>query len=83
MEKEGLLLSAISETTESLYCAKFYHSGEWCYNFLTLNHFIRQHLYGERKLNNMLSLISIKGVHLSFILTNFIFIKASTIGQYY
>lgn len=82
MEKEGLLLFAISGTTESLYCAKLYHFLEQCYRFLTLSHLIRQHLYGEWKINNKLSLSSIKGVHLSLILTNFIFIRTETKGEY-
>lgn len=82
MGKEGLLLFAISGTTKSLYCAKFYHFAEDCYKFLTLNHLIRQYLYGEWKTNNTLSLSSIKGVHLPLILTNFIFIRTETIEEY-
>lgn len=80
MEKEEQLLFAISGTTKPLYCAKFYHFAEDCYKFLTLSHLMRQ--YGEWKTNNMLSLSSIKGVHLPFILTNFIFIRTETIGEY-
>lgn len=82
MGKEGLLLFAISGTTKSLYGAKFYHFAEHCYKFLTLSHLIRQHLYGEWKINNNLSLSSIKGVHLPLILTNFMFIRTETIGEY-
>lgn len=82
VEKEGLLLFAISGTPESLHRAKCYRFAKRCCNFLTLSHLTRQHLHGEWKMKNMVSLSSVQGVHLSWILTDFTFTNTSTIGEH-